>query len=309
MSKALIGYTGFVGSNLHQQFTFNDLYNSKNIHEIVNKSYDEVYCAGVRAQKWLANAQPQEDLDLIKSLIENIKQAKIKRFVLISTIDVYPNPVEVDEDSQIDETKQSTYGRNRYYLEQWVMRYFEDYLIVRLPGLFGQNLKKNFIYDMINPIPRLLNKATMDKLLSKMTETQRGIILSAYPLVGSDFVCHQSDIRLVSEIFEQHQFSSLTFTDREDVFQYYDLSRLYDDLLVCKQKNIRIVNFACEPVLAAEVFKYVFNQKFDNSTERAKQFYDFHTKYAHHFGLNKHYIMDKQEVLSRIKQFVQESRS
>ena len=34
MKKALIGYTGFVGSNLQTQIKFDDFYNSKNIQDI-----------------------------------------------------------------------------------------------------------------------------------------------------------------------------------------------------------------------------------------------------------------------------------
>ena len=41
---ALIGHTGFVGSNLKQQMFFTDYYNSKNIKDIHGKEYDEIYC-------------------------------------------------------------------------------------------------------------------------------------------------------------------------------------------------------------------------------------------------------------------------
>ena len=42
MKKALIGYTGFVGSNLQAQIKFDDFYNSKNIQDIKDKEYDVV---------------------------------------------------------------------------------------------------------------------------------------------------------------------------------------------------------------------------------------------------------------------------
>ena len=35
------------------------------------------------------------------------------------------------------------YGRNRLYLENYIRNNYHDYLIVRLPGLFGKGLKKN----------------------------------------------------------------------------------------------------------------------------------------------------------------------
>ena len=69
MTKALIGYTGFVGSNLLSQQTFNDCYNSMNISEIQNKNYEQVFCAGVSATKWIANRDPINDRINIQSLI------------------------------------------------------------------------------------------------------------------------------------------------------------------------------------------------------------------------------------------------
>ena len=53
MSSAIIGNTGFVGSNLIRQRHFDAFYNSKNIE---TKSFDLVICAGVPAVKWLANS-------------------------------------------------------------------------------------------------------------------------------------------------------------------------------------------------------------------------------------------------------------
>jgi len=151
MSKAIIGYSGFVGRNLMNQFTFDGLYNSKNISEIRGKEFDLLICAGVSAVKWKANKYPEEDLNSINILIENIKNVKTKKFILISTIDVYKNPVlDVNEDTFIESEQLEPYGKNRFYFEQFIRQNFNDSLIVRLPGLFGEGLKKNFIFDMIN---------------------------------------------------------------------------------------------------------------------------------------------------------------
>ncbi len=147
MKTALIGYTGFVGSNLASQYAFSDLYNSSNIQGIDGKEYDLIVSAGARAEKWRINQEPEKDLAEIQTLISHLETTKAKQFVLISTVDVYKSPVNVDEDTPIDIEGLHTYGSNRYHLEQFAREKF-DGTIVRLPGLFGPGLKKNVIYDL-----------------------------------------------------------------------------------------------------------------------------------------------------------------
>ena len=149
MTSALIGYTGFVGSNLLQQGTFEDCYNSKNIHEIDGNHYDRIVCAGVPAAKWIANREPVEDRNNIDRLCKHLAAARTERFILISTVDVYPAPIDVDENSGIDIAACQPYGKHRLELEQFLAERFNT-TIIRLPGLFGQGLKKNVIYDFLN---------------------------------------------------------------------------------------------------------------------------------------------------------------
>lgn len=149
MSRALIGYTGFVGSNLLRQQHFDDCYNSANIAAINGQRYDVVICAGVPAAKWIANREPVRDRANIQGLMTHLAAVEADRFVLISTVDVYPLPVGVDEESAIDIEKCEPYGKHRLELEYFVADRF-DTCIVRLPGLFGKGLKKNIIYDFLH---------------------------------------------------------------------------------------------------------------------------------------------------------------
>jgi len=148
-SSALIGYTGFVGSNLLRQHSFDARFNSSNIEQIAGRGFDLVVCAGARAEKWKANAEPQNDLDNIELLTRALEQVNARKVVLISTVDVFINPVDVDEDSPTPTAGLNAYGRNRRRLEQIVAGRF-DALIVRLVGLYGPGLKKNVIYDFMH---------------------------------------------------------------------------------------------------------------------------------------------------------------
>ncbi|QUI21130.1 NAD(P)-dependent oxidoreductase [Vallitalea pronyensis] len=150
MKTALIGYTGLVGSHLNRQLVCHGKYNRKNIEEIRGKQYDLIICAGMYGTKWYANKFPEEDLEAIYQLINSLKGVNCGYLVLMSTVDVYKYPVAVDEDTTVDTDGLHSYGKHRYMVETFVREHFEQHLIVRLPALFGQGLKKNFLYDLIH---------------------------------------------------------------------------------------------------------------------------------------------------------------
>ena len=113
-------------------------------------AYELVVCAGVPAEKWKANLEPEKDLHNIELLIHNLTQTKVDEFVLISSVDVYANPQAVYEDSTTDADQNSPYGKHRFFLEEFIRNSFPRHLIIRLPGLIGTGLKKNFIFDMLH---------------------------------------------------------------------------------------------------------------------------------------------------------------
>ena len=78
----------------------------------------------------------QKDENNLNKLIRNIALVNCKLFILISTIDIYK--------------KNETYGINRKKLELFVKKKFTNYLIFRLPAVFGKGLKKNVLFDLLN---------------------------------------------------------------------------------------------------------------------------------------------------------------
>lgn len=148
--NTLIGYSGFVGSTLLKQTSFGATYRSTNIHEINRQEFDIVVCAAAPAQKWIANSKPADDRQNIISLIGHVHKIRCKTFILISTVDVFNNPIGVDESTAIEEIGLHPYGLNRRLLEKFVEENFSNSLIVRLPGLVGPGLRKNVIFDFHN---------------------------------------------------------------------------------------------------------------------------------------------------------------
>ena len=307
MKKALIGYTGFVGGNLVRQTDFDDCYNSKNISEIQNKSYDIIVCAGVRAEKYLANQYPEQDRAQIQSLIDLLGTVTCAHFVLISTIDVYNDPAGVDEDTVIDESTLHAYGKNRLYMEKWVTQNFAKHTIIRLPALFGHGLKKNFIYDCMTKIPTMIMQAKFQELARRDSS---GILHKCYVQDSNGNYSYNKDTAeadkasLIS-VLEKLGFTSLVFTDSRSSFPFYDLSRLSEHIDIAIENGLELVNFATQPVTACEVAREVFGMDFTNeNNSRPPANYDIKTKHYKLFSGADGYIYDKHQVISQIKDYV-----
>lgn len=149
MPAALIGHTGFVGGNLASQTRFDEFFNSSNSEQMSGRSYDLVVCCGARAEKWLANQQPDADRAGIARLMDVLATVRARQLILVSTVDVFQSPVAVDETTPVVLDGLCPYGKHRFELEEFVGGRFPT-LVARLPGLFGPGLKKNVIYDFLH---------------------------------------------------------------------------------------------------------------------------------------------------------------
>lgn len=303
MRKALVGYTGFVGSNICAGENFEGLYNSRNIGEAYGTNPDLLVYAGLRAEKYLANHEPDKDLELIRQAEENILKINPKKLVLISTVDVLKNPAGADENTEIDTEGLNAYGANRYVLEQFVRKQYPEALIIRLPGLFGKNIKKNFIYDYMTCIPFMLTEAKLEELAKKDTE-----IRSYYKLQDNGFYkvkeLKKDEKEILKEKFNVLGFSALNFTDSRNVYQFYPLSRLWTDVNVALEQDIRLFHPATEPVSAGELYKYLTGETFVNELSGKPVYYDFRTIHDRVYGGEKGYICSKEEVMDEIRKFV-----
>ena len=300
--NAIVGYTGFVGSNLYTPERFRAAYNTKNIETAFGTGPDLLVYAGVRAEKYLANRDPERDLENIRQAEENIRRIAPKSLVLISPVDVLSDPRGADEDAAIDETKLQPYGLHRYFLERWTREYSPDALIVRLPGLFGKNLKKNFIYDFIHRIPSMLSAGKFAELSEKAPGLKEYYALQDNGFYKANVPAGKEEE--VRELFSTLGFSALDFTDHRSRFQFYNLSRLWDDIRTARENHIRLLHLATEPVSAGEVYEHLTGAKFSNELDTPPACYDFRTKYDTLFGGQNGYICDRVTVMNEIREFV-----
>lgn len=301
--EMLVGYTGFVGSNLKKTHKFDGLYDSKNVSESYGKEPDLLVYSGVPAQKFLANKEPEKDFEIIQNAIHNIKEINPKEIVLISTIDIYKNPVDVNEDTIIETDNLQPYGYNRFYLEKWVSENIQNHLIVHLPGLYGENIKKNFIYDLIHVIPSMLTEEKYEELVNK-----DDLIKDYYEKQENGFYkvknLTDTEKEKLKEYFNQIGFSALNFTDSRGKFQFYHLKYLWKHIELARKNKLKVLNLATEPVSIAEVYKYIKKQEFVNEIAQNIPNYNFKTKYDKLFDGKDGYIFDKKFVLEDIKKFV-----
>lgn len=306
MKKVLVGYTGFVGSNLVEETEFDKLFNSKNISEAYGTNPDLLIYSGVPAQKFIANMNPENDLEIIKNAITNIEKINPKKLVLISTIDVYERPIQVDEDEKLSPSTEA-YGRNRLYLEDWVKEHIEDYLIVRLPGLYGKNLKKNFIYDLINIIPSMLKEekyielSNINPTIKNYYKKEENGFYKCIDLTNKE----KSELKV---IFENLNFTALNFTDSRASFQFYNLARLWNDIKTAIENNIKILNLATEPITIKELYKHIYDNDFTNEITNNIPNYNFKTKHSKLFNGKDGYILKKEEILKDIKMFIENEK-
>jgi hypothetical protein len=250
----LIGYSGFVGGNLATRHEFSGLYRGSNIEKIRGEEYDLLICAAPSAAKWKANQEPEVDRAMIDRLADNLSLAKASRAVLLSTVDVYPVTTDVDESFVCDGLENHAYGVNRLYLESRMRAAFDHLHVVRLPGLFGQGLKKNVIFDLIHD--------------------------NCLPAINS-----------------------------ASVFQYYDVSRLWDDLQIILKAEIPLMNLATEPVATQAVLDAFFPGLHVGSQAGNVARYDIRTLYADHFGAREHYRFQAEEVLDQLGRYIKSQQS
>lgn len=303
MKAAIVGYTGFVGSNICASTSFDSYYNSKNIQEAYGTEPDLLVYSGVRAEMYLANSFPDKDLAIIEEAIENIKRIKPKKVVLISSIAVYNQTFDVDEDSVINKEKSTAYGHNRRILEEWIEMNCPGSLIVRLPGIYGLNLKKNFLYDMIQVVPAMLTPVKYNELAKQSDE-----IAKAYIMQDNGFVkciADDKERKKLKALFKSIGFTALNFTDSRGIYQYYHLSHLWSLVEKALENNVPLLNVAVEPVTAGEIYSYVNDNDFINELDRPLAHFDFKTKYADLLGGKEGYLQDKESCLKEIRQFIE----
>tara|TARA_A100001015_G_scaffold47650_1_gene52662 strand:+ start:3909 stop:4664 length:756 start_codon:yes stop_codon:yes gene_type:complete len=237
MKNCLIGYTGFIGKNLIRQKKFTNFYNSKNIHNIDQEKFHTTIICAPHGKKWWANKYPKKDRIITNKLINNLKKLKTNKVIFISTIDIYNHRTNLNENSKIGFSKSNFYGNNRFKIEKFIIKEFNNHHIIRLPALFGNYLKKNILYDLIND-----NNLENVKLKSKF---QWYFIRDLMPDIKKII---KQDIRIInlftepistSEIVKNFFKKKKIYLDKKNQGPIYNLKTIYSKNFEYKRGYIR----------------------------------------------------------------------
>lgn len=302
--RVLVGSTGFVGGNLAAAGDFTKLYHSTNVREGFGAHNELVVYAGVPAAMFLANSDPEADLAVMRAARENLRALNGRQTVLISSICVYADSRGKTEADEPQPAGLAAYGANRLQLERWVREDFSDALIVRLPALYGQGLKKNFLYDLRTITPSMLKPEKYDELAQKSA-----LVRDSYTLADNGFYKLNGtvDAAALRAFFAANDFNALAFTDSRSRYQFYNLGRLWDDLSAARAAGLRLLHLCTPPVSAGTVYTAVTGKTdWENELPKAPFDYDLRSKYAQLLGGSGAYLCTEQEELEDIRRFLRQ---
>jgi len=308
--SCLIGSSGFVGSALQRSQKFKYCYSRKNINNSKGMIFDTVICAAAPGSMFYANKNPSQDKEFIDRLILNLTKLKARRLILVSTIAVLPDFGSGYNELFKPVTPRDTYGKNRLRLENFCQNNFLNCLIVRLPALFGEGLKKNFIFDILNPMPSMLTHSHYESINSCLSYQLSSKLNSFYKYNKNTemyIICRKSLLQtgvkaeLEREVTAQG-LSALSFTSEKSKFQCYNLQNLWEDINKSLNANLNIIHLSPEPVLASDIYLSATGKKMQSTNAKAR-YEDFRTINSKLWGIEQKYIASKESVLKGIKAF------
>lgn len=312
---ALLGHTGFVGTTLKSQHGFGGLFNSANVGETAGRAFSTLVCAAAPGSMLHANRDPQRDAANIDALIETLRAIKAQRIVLISTVACLAG-FQAESEEQVRFETQTPYGRNRRRLEEFVAERHETSLIVRLPALFGPGLKKNFLFDLLNPVPSMLTDDDFESL-SAAVPKPLAVLTQAIYTHDAETGFHVIDrARLdasgarpqLEAVVSELGLGAVRFTNPESEFQFYAMANLWRDIERALAAGLDVVHLAPVPLTAGRVHEALTGTTMQASKARVHR-EDMRTAHSALWGQSGPYIAHETELLGSLASFMQAERA
>ncbi len=308
----LIGHSGFVGSHLKSQHTFEKLFNRSNADQLEGQDFDTLVCAAAPGSMFEANRFPAVDEARIDALIELLFGVSARNFILISSIAVLRDFAGQDDETTTDFQEGLAYGRHRRKLEAFCQTRFENGLVVRLPALFGHGLKKNFVFDLMNPVPSMLTSERMAEVVAALPKELTGILEDVFEwsdhlkmyVIDRDVLAGSGVRSSLEAAFTERGMSAVGFTNPQTTFQFYNLDNLWRDIDVVRSAGLPVIHLATEPVAAHVVHKRLIGSAMPPTNARLHN-EDMRTAHADLWGQQGAFLADQDAVLNGLAAFYQ----
>ncbi|MBA4044951.1 MAG: hypothetical protein C0471_11105 [Erythrobacter sp.] len=314
--QGLIGHTGFVGGALLRQTRFDACFNRANIADLGEQVFGTLICAAAPGSMFEANRAPERDAAQIAGLIAQLSRARADRFVLISTIAVLEDFAGGDDEGTQAFQQTLAYGRHRRMLEAFVEQHFPHHLIVRLPALFGPGLVKNFIFDLMNPVPTMLPADKCAALAERLESTLgawMGDLYALDPATGMlrlDRKALNADRRraaLEDAVTAVHA-SAVQFHHPDTTYQYYPIDRLWQDIGIALEAGLTHLHLVAEPLRAGTIHERLTGRAMPDTGARLHR-EDMHTRHADLWGASGRYQFDAETTLNGLAAFFASQRA
>ena len=217
---AVVG-NGLIGKRLQKFVNATHVFDSKQLLDLPLHEYDTVYVAALSGNRIWASQNPGFDQASTGLLIRNLLIAKCQRIVLISTSDTQVRP-------------NTGYGKNRLELETAVRGRFDNHYVIRLPGLIGNDITKNILYDIkhktewVSKINGAIKQQwyplnDLEKDIPTIIEgSERIVNLVSEPILNKDIVDQFSNIDAVTETAVEYDLKPYKYT-KEQIFDKISL--------------------------------------------------------------------------------------
>ena len=310
LPDALLGWSGFVGSVLGAQHSFDARYRRADIHESAGREFGTLVCAAAPGSMFAANRDPESDAAAIDGLIAALSRIRAQRMVLISTIAVLARFDGQQDERTADFQTETPYGANRRRLEAACAGQFETCLILRLPALFGPGLRKNFIFDILNPVPAMLTHERMATVLDALPADLRDAMTGLYDRDDARGLMTVDRARVAAlpgrapleAALVESGLSARAFTNPDSSFQFYDMGALWDDISLGLGAGLDTLHIAPEPLRAGDVHAALTGAEMQANAARVHH-EDMHTRHAALWGRDGPYSAGAGEVLERLRRF------
>ena len=110
-------------------------------------------------------------------------------------------------------------------------------------------------------------------------------------------------------IFDLLHDNQLEKINPESRFQYYDVSRLWQDVETVIAADLDLVHFATEPVATSEILEHAFPEARVGAEATRPVHYDFRTRHADLFDGRDGYVFSREQVLEQLADYVASTRS